>query len=150
MDWEAEISLICEDNEVSGRLRQAMNSLGVAAQPELYMPANPADGGVRWRTRAIIAAGDERELEALVRERYASIFPIARSWECEAEAGDLYAHFEGVRSDYDDVAAEFDDVDEPVEAEVPKPQTPSGKSADEQDDESVPLSSRMSAFLDAD
>jgi hypothetical protein len=155
MDWSITLTMYVQDNAASAVLKKALNDAGVASQSELHLPPDPTQGGVKQTTRALIKAEDPQRLEAIVRERYGALLPLARSWEFEAESGEIYHHFEGTASDYDDVAAGFgEEAPEASEEPVAAPAGPAAQASEDVPETEViapvepKLSRRLADFLD--
>lgn len=109
MDWEVILLCYCADEAASERLTSHAARMGFADERSDYRPPNPTDDATRHRITFQIQAGDEQALEELVRERYRELLVPARSWECEAETDEHYAHFEGRQDEFGDVALDEDD-----------------------------------------
>jgi hypothetical protein len=113
MDWSATLLLYCADEASDERVQRALTRLGISSETSMHHPPNPADDAIRHQIELTLTASDETELEALVRAQYRPLLVHARSWECEAESAEHYAHFAGRQDEFGEVAVdEFDDADD--------------------------------------
>ncbi len=100
--WSVKLTFICDGNNQSNTVKEALRAFGDSSKTELMMATDPEDIRVMQVVQKTVTAPDEAAVYAKAEKRYGEIIAMAEGWECDVTAPDPEGEETHAEQDDDD------------------------------------------------